>query len=169
MKKFLFAAGAFLAMVTGASAQATLGEGNLQLNAGVGLSGVGTPFYVGADYGVTQDITAGAEFSYRSKTFNTLLGDVKYTAFGVSANGNYHFNRILDLPSEWDLYAGISLGYINWSSSNSAYSASSSYDSGIFLFAQAGARYFFNEKWGANLELSGGSLSGGKVGVTYKF
>ncbi len=27
--------------------------------------------------------------------------------FGLSFNGNYHFNTVLEIPKDWDLYAGL--------------------------------------------------------------
>ena len=117
MKKFLFLAGLFMAAVT-ASAQADLGKGNLQLNAGTGISGWGIPVYVGLDYGVTDEITVGGELSYRYDTssyairanfgrFGEYRSDkitYRHHTFGVFTNGNYHFNRLLRLPRQLDLY-----------------------------------------------------------------
>ena len=40
-----------------ANAQAPLEEGGLQLNAGFGTSGWGTPVYVGLDYGIAPNFT----------------------------------------------------------------------------------------------------------------
>ena len=45
--------------------QSPLRVGNSQLNVGVGFSDYGTPFYLGADFGVLPDVTLGGEFSYR--------------------------------------------------------------------------------------------------------
>ena len=51
MKKIIFlVAVAFMSI--GAFAQAPLENGALQLNAGLGTSGWGTPVYVGLDYGI---------------------------------------------------------------------------------------------------------------------
>lgn len=162
MKKVLAIVGLFFATLT-ASAQATLGEGNAQLNAGVGLSGWGIPVYVGVDYGVTQDITIGGEFSYRSHT----RYETTYTGIAVSANGNYHFNRVLEIPSEIDFYAGLSLGYYYWTTNevrNDNYLTSR-----LGFAAQIGGRYFFSDDFGVNFEIGGGNVFGAKLGITYKF
>ncbi len=140
----------------------SLEEGNLQLNAGVGTSNWGTPLFVGIDYGITEDITIGGELSFRSKT---TIG-ISYSAVAITANGNYHFNRILDIPSELDVYSGVSLGYFSWSTDNSMYNA---YSSGLELLLQMGGRYFFTEEWGANMQIEIGNVTGLKVGVTYRF
>ena len=178
MKKFLFLAGLFMAAAT-ASAQADLGKGNLQLNAGAGISGWGIPVYVGLDYGVTDEITVGGELSYRydSTTYQYpyLRERITYShnVFGIFTNGNYHFNRLLRLPRQLDLYAGASLGFFFGSTSTSSnwdreYTGDSY--SGFSAALQTGARYFFTDNFGVNLELSGGVLTSGlKAGITYKF
>lgn len=149
------------------NAQSPLSKGSKQLNAGVGFSGWGVPIYVGMDFGVYKDITVGFEGSFRSYNQN-IIGQ-KYTSsiFGISGNGNYHFNTILEIPTQWDVYAGLNLGYYIWSTSSN-YSGSGA--SGLGLGAQVGARYFFKNNFGLNLEFGGGnSFSGGKFGITYIF
>jgi hypothetical protein len=185
MKKFLFLAGLFMAAVT-ASAQADLGKGNLQLNAGTGISGWGIPVYVGLDYGVTDEITVGGELSYRYDTssyairanfgrFGEYRSDkitYRHHTFGVFTNGNYHFNRLLRLPRQLDLYAGASLGFFFGSVTSSEGNIKYTGDdySGFSAALQTGARYFFTDNFGVNLELSGGVLTSGlKAGITYKF
>ena len=148
-----------------ANAQAPLEEGGLQLNAGIGTSGWGTPVYAGLDYGVARNFTLGGELSYQS--YNTV--GYKNNILGVQANGNYHFNELLNIPSEWDLYGGASLSYYSWSSkfNGSKVDYDGADDIGVGL--QVGGRYFFNDKFGVNLQFGGSSaLSGGKVGITYK-
>ena len=82
------------------------------------------------------------------------------------SNANYHFNTILELPSEWDLYAGLSLGFFFWNSPSKYHG---SHDSGLGITGQVGGRYYFNERFGINLQLGGGNaFSGGKIGITMK-
>lgn len=165
MKKILLIAGVFLGIFT-ASAQGTLGEGNTQLNAGLGFSGWGVPVYIGLDYGINDDVTVGGEASFRSYTDSYI----KHTGIGISANANYHFNRIFRLPSEFDLYGGASLGVYFWNSRwEAGYSGNLSKNSPLYFGLQIGGRYFFNDQLGLNLELGGGSTAGGKIGITYKF
>lgn len=175
MKKLLFLAGLFFAVAT-ASAQAPLEKGGFQLNAGVGLSGWGVPISLGLDYGIGNDLTVGGELSYRSHTDKIdIWGGAKiewnYTYIGILANTNYHFNRVLNIPSQYDLYGGLALGYFIASVSNKdglSYTGSnaSSFSAGLIV----GGRYFFNDVLAANLELSGASAtSGAKIGITYKF
>lgn len=146
-------------------AQYPLKEGQNQLNAGFGLSTWGLPLYVGFDHGIQPDISVGLEGSFRN--YRELWLDDRYNhrVLGMAANCNYHFNRILEMDSSpWDLYGGISLGFFIWSSP-SGYKGSHS--SGLGLAGQLGARYYFNSNAAINLELGGGSFSGGKFGITF--
>jgi hypothetical protein len=148
-------------------AQSQLSNGRVQLNSGVGFSGWGVPIYIGLDFGVSRDITLGFEGSFRNYREN--YSDIKYhsTIFGISGNGNYHFNRVLEIPSNWDFYAGLNLGFYAWTSPND-YPGEG--NSGLGLGAQIGGRYFFNDRFGLNLEAGGGNaFSGGKFGITYVF
>lgn len=163
--KFTLFVVATLVCSSASFAQGTLGKGNTQLNAGFGFSSWGVPIYAGLDIGVHESVTIGPRVSFR--TYNQRILGTRYSQnlIGISFNGNYHFNRLLELPSEWDLYAGLSLGYYIWSSGDFAGAESS----GVGLDAQVGARYFFTDKFGLNLEFGGGYASGGGFGITYKF
>jgi hypothetical protein len=147
-------------------AQAPVAKGESQLNAGVGLSSWGIPVYIGLDYGVHPDITVGGELSYRSYQDKYASVNYDHSVIGISGNGNYHFNRVLEIPRKWDFYAGLNLGFYIWSSPNDYHG---SHSSGLGLGAQVGGRYFFNDKIGLNLEFGGGNaFSGGKLGLTFK-
>lgn len=175
MKKNLFLFPAII-IVSALSAQATPQKGDFQANVGLGFSSVGTPINLSVDYGVGKNISVGGGLTYVTDTNTYSGGKYKHTGFGVTAHGNYHFNKILSLPNNIDFYAGLYLGYYNWNSKvedsfngiNTAYSGST-YNSGLFLSAQVGGRYFFTKNWAANLELGGGTYSGGKIGITYRF
>jgi len=146
--------------------QGPITEGQKQLNVGVGSSSWGVPLYLGLDYCVYKDITVGGELSYRYYTDHYLNDRYYHSIIGIAGNGNYHLNDILGLPSRWDFYAGLNLGFYIWNSP-SDYQGSQS--SGLGLGAQIGGRYYINNKIGINLEFgSGNAFSGGKLGVTIK-
>ena len=149
------------------SAQSPLDKGRSQLNAGVGISGWGLPLYIGMDFGVARDITLGFEGSFRSYNEKYLNDRYRSTILGISGNGNYHFNRVLDIPSDWDFYAGLNIGFYAWSSPDGYLG---NHNSGLGMGLQVGGRYFINDNFGINLEVGGGNaFAGGKFGITYIF
>jgi hypothetical protein len=159
MNKFLLLS---LLWTLNMSSQNTI-KGKTQLNAGIGLSQYGLPVYLCLDYGLHPDISIGAEGSYRRHTnsnFNASL-------LGIGGNINYHFNSLFKIRNNhWDVYAGLTLAYWFWNWDNNFPGANAS---GAGLTGQLGGRYFFNTKWAVNLELGGGILSGGKLGLTHRF
>lgn len=166
MKRFVILWGVMALSSQLSWAQNPLGKGQKQLNAGFGLSSWGIPVYVGLDYGAHSDISVGGEISYRSYNENVKYAEYRHSVTCISANGNYHFNRILSIPREWDLYAGLNLGFYFWSSP-SGYNGD--HTSGLGLGAQLGGRYYVSNKVALNLELGGANaFSGGKFGVTFK-
>ncbi len=157
---------------TVALAQGTLGKGGKQLNAGVGFSSWGVPIYAGLDFGVHESITIGPKVSYRNYNYRSSFYNYSQSLFVLSFNGNYHFNKVLNLPSEWDLYAGLSVGYYLWSDakvSSGGTIITGTNASTLGLDAQIGVRYFFTKNFGLNLEFGGGTGTGGNFGITYKF
>jgi len=167
MKKLYILLFLFTVSLVAVRAQSPLDKGRVQLNTGLGFSGWGIPLYVGMDFGVSRDITLGFEGSFRH--YNENYKDQKYnsTILGFSGNGNYHFNRILNIPNNWDFYAGLNVGFYAWSSPND-YDGDGS--SGLGLGVQIGGRYFINDNFGLNLEVGGGNaFSGGKFGITVIF
>ena len=165
-KTFIIICLSFISILA-AKSHSPLGKGNQQLNAGIGFSGWGIPVYVGLDFGVHPDISLGIEGSIRSYKEDYHDANYKSSIFGLSFNGNYHFNRVLEIPKDWDLYAGLNIGYYFWATSPD-YPGDAS--SGVGLGAQIGGRYFFKNNFGLNLELGGSNaFSGGKFGITYIF
>ncbi len=159
----------FLLVIVGSSkGQGTLPIGQAQLNLGLGFSDWGTPFYLGVDYGAARNVTLGGELSFRSYDENWDNTYYRRSITGISGNANYHFNRALDIPKNFDFYAGLNVGFYVWSDAGDGYRGNHS--SGLDLGAQVGGRYFFTNKFGVNLEFGGGNaFSGGKIGVTLKF
>jgi outer membrane immunogenic protein len=164
MKKFLLLTTVMLICITASFAQAPLGKGGAQLNAGLGFSSWGTPIYLGADFGVHPDITIGPTLSFRDYNYNYLGAKYSQNLTIIGFNGNYHFNKVLNMPSKWNVYAGLTIGYYIWSSGDYA----GAKDSDIGWNGQIGARYFFSKNFGVNLEFGGGTATGGGLGITYK-
>ena len=174
MKRFLlFHLSLFVFTISFTNAQGVLESP--ALNAGFGFSGWGVPLYVGVDFPVHEAITIGGNLSYQSKTESqSYFGysvEWKHTIVGISGRGDYHFNELLDLPEEWDLYGGLSLGYWIWNTKytddfDAEYSGIGS--GGLGIYFQAGGRYFFSDNVAVNIEVGGGNImAGGRIGVTF--
>lgn len=149
------------------------------LNAGIGLSNWGIPVYLSYEKPIAQDINIGGGISASSvaRKYNNGAGKIVYrhTAVGLEGFGSYYFDRVLDIPSEFDVYAGLGLGFVFWNTKltdgpngfDEKYSGSAA-TSGLNLRGFVGARYHFNAKTSVNLELGGGNVfSGGRVGLSW--
>ncbi|MFN0031331.1 MAG: hypothetical protein ACKVOR_04135 [Flavobacteriales bacterium] len=168
MKQLILFA-ALLFSTSSAMAQYPLAKGEKQVNFGFGFSGLGLPVYAGLDFGVHEDISVGAEFSYRSYNNSYVGKKYHHSIIAIAGTANYHFNSLLEMPAdEWDIYAGINIGFYIWNSP-------SDYDvagdvSGLGLGGQLGLRYYFKPNMGINLELGGSTAaSSGKIGLSIKF
>ncbi|HSK14420.1 MAG TPA: outer membrane beta-barrel protein [Phnomibacter sp.] len=165
-KIFIFISSVMMIMTLGAQAQSALPKGNSQINFGVGFSDKGIPVYFGFDHAIHNNVTLGAELSYRGYEEKYNNGNYRHNVLGISGNLNYHFNTVFNIPSNWDLYAGANVGF-------NVYNSPDNYDgkdvSGLGIGLQVGGRYFFTNKTGINLEFGGGNaFSGGKLGLTVK-
>ncbi len=79
---------------------------------------------------------------------------------------NYHFNNALNIPANYDFYAGLNVGFNIWTSPTTY---DGSHSSGLAIGTQLGGRYYFNNKLGLNLEFSGGnSASNSKLGLSFR-
>jgi hypothetical protein len=135
-----------------AHAQSPVGDGGKQINFGLGLHSRYLPMYFGMDFGVHPDITAGFQIGL----------DLGLDYLSLSGRGDYHFNTLLEIPRDWDFYAGLSVGF--------AQGIDNRYNSGLALGLQIGGRYYWNSDWGVNLELGGGvAFTGGRLGVSKRF
>jgi hypothetical protein len=141
MKKLAFSLMAlFLVVMANAQAQKYLNFG-----------GAGTGLYASIEIPVASAITLAPQLST----------DYDFNQWVVAAKGNYYFDELFGLSSPWDVYAGLNVGWRIDSEDND--------NSGGNWGAQVGGRWFWNDKWGLNLEFGGGSGVTGGLGVTMKF
>ena len=168
MRKIVLLFGLLLS--AGVASAQSFGAGDVQINGGLGVSTPGAMIYGSVDVGINDQITVGGELFYRGRNYNS----VKYNNIGVLATSNYHFNKLIRrLPSNVDLYGGLSLGYYNWNNDYKYDNWDPYYDSGFAVRLQTGGRYFFTENFGVNAELfvehNSFATGGFKAGVTYRF
>jgi hypothetical protein len=90
----------------------------------------------------------------------------------VHLRGNYYFDNLFGISNDaWDVYGGVGAGYAFFNGDefddNGNHNGN---DDDFDLGLHAGARWFWNSKWGIYAELGGGSTSGamGGIGLTVK-
>ena len=140
MKKLIVAVTIMLAgsMVT---AQAWTGKADQKLQVGLSAWGNGTGITGTYDYGLSDIFSLGGGVNFYFSNFEKDKKENKTFVFG-RVNG--HLQDVLNLPEQWDIYPGLDIGLLG-----------NTFDLGVHL----GARYFFNEKFGAFIEAgNNGSL-----------
>jgi len=148
MRKITFLIGFLVLSFYGFSqGEAPLAKGEKQLNFGTGTSGYGIPAYVGIDFAIHNDVTVGP-------VVRVHIDDL--VRIGALGRVDYHWNRLLHIPSNWDFYLGANVGFLSGDEIES--------DLGL----QVGGRWYWGEKWGLNLELGGGTGYGTSLGVSMK-
>lgn len=139
-----------------AQGQMPLTLGEKQIDFGLSLNRGGVPLFVGMDFAVHQDITVGGMASFNLNGFDYM---------NLGFRGDYHFNSLMEIPPEFDFYAGATLGF-RLGFNDYDYDK---YGKGLILGLQVGGRWYWNNQWGLMLEGGGGILGGsGRVGVSRK-
>ncbi len=152
MRRFLFLSVVIFFFLNGNmfaqnSMESVLAKSKVQLNAGTGFYSGGFPVYAFVDFTLSPDWTVGPQINF-----------VFYDNFSfvVSGRADYHFNKLLNIPRDWDLYAGATMG-VN-------FSRRISFSSGIHV----GGRWYWDKTWGLNVEIGGGTYFSSTVGISMK-
>ncbi|GAA4449621.1 hypothetical protein [Rurimicrobium arvi] len=174
MKKAMIFAAMMAAGSTSIAQSATRGrsynDGLVLINAGIGLSNWGVPLYGGVEAYVS-DFTIGGMLSYRRYYSDWRDYRYDFSATTISAIANYHFNRVFNIPSNWDLYLGANIGYCFEGYDRPLGAPDYTYRrvGGLAAGLQLGGRYYFSRAAGLNLEVGGGNvLSDVRFGVTFR-
>lgn len=147
-------------------------QGEISVNPGLSLGVIGygygyygsvgfaLPVVVSVNYGVTENISAGAYLGYMGRSYGPAGFQDRLTVVSFGAQGAFHasafLNEHLDLgidADKWDLYARVIAGIETRRWSNEA--GGSSYYSngfGLRLGPTLGARYFFQPNLGVYVE-----------------
>ena len=145
-------------------------NGDKLLNLGIGLNSYysgGNPLGASLEFGITDDISVGANIDYLSTKYNGY----KFSAFYFGARANYHFNELLEINNDQvDLYGGLSIGYRSFSWKDNVYGSSlgKTYSSGTYAALIVGGRYYFSDNIGAFMELGVGGATNAHIGVAFK-
>lgn len=156
MLKWTLVAIIFLGLSQTSKAQDGYAEGNIDLFVDFGFTtGLGiVPVTVGGNYMVLDFLSVGAEIGFRMDNyklyFSPALGTQKFKRKGgcIITRGDYHFNDLLDLPGEFDVFAGIDIGV--------GFYGEGKYDiytydgTNVYFLAgpHIGGKWFFSEKFG---------------------
>ncbi|WPR70366.1 hypothetical protein SLW70_10470 [Flavobacterium sp. NG2] len=136
---------------------------------GLGLSSYGTPIHLGFEHLVTNEIGVGLAVNYTSYKDNDYLNDYKWSFIYGGIKGNYHFNKVLNIDSKFDVYGGLTLGYWKATLKDENTISHTSLGNSAFFSGQVGGRYFLTDKFNVFLEAGGGNISGLTAGVSLKF
>lgn len=121
-------------------------------------------------------IGIGGIFRFYTYTDRYSNGDSwKYTFTSLGFQSNYNFNQIGD--GKFVPFAGIVIGFNTVSatytdvSKHSVYIGNSAYDNGVWIWGQAGMRYFFSPTVAGSVRLGGGNYDFNtlELGVDFKF
>jgi hypothetical protein len=113
------------------------------------------PVYAGVDFALQENITAGPMLNYDWSYYDSDYGAFR-AAFNISGKADYHLGSLLNLSDEWDLYGGVRFGV--------GFASHTKFLAGI----EIGGRWFWNKKWGLNIESVYGNYWGGNIGVTMR-
>lgn len=102
--------------------------------------------------GVNYEIPMAADMTIAPAAGSNL--NLDYLTAGVKVN--YYLDKIIGLPSAWDVYAGANAGYAFGFDNKE-----NDFDFGL----QVGGRWFWNPKWGVYVELGGGNVTKGSAGL----
>lgn len=138
-----------LIVVLGASqvkAQAYDGLGDQKVQGGLSIFGNGLGLQSTYDYGIFDifSLGGGLELYFRGTNGNKQNKAADFYLFG---RASVHLGRLINMPSEMDLYPGIDLGFLGGNAG---------------LGGHLGYRYFFTPKYGAYVELG----TRGSIGIT---
>ncbi|RBQ05380.1 outer membrane beta-barrel protein [Pedobacter miscanthi] len=180
MKKQLLLIALFIFSVSAVNAQSksSFSKGDNLFNVGVGI---GSPYFgtgyssslpvnpsVSYEIGVSNAISVGGQVSCASSKYDGYNYTFKESAIYFGARGSYHFNQLLKLNPKFDLYSGLSLGYVTVSISDSE-SIVTGTASGFGFGFYAGGKYYLGKSTAIYSELGYQSLSFLNVGIAFKF
>lgn len=135
MKKII--SGMLLSLSTLFYAQESFtGRDDIRAYVGINIQDGGTGISAGADYGLGESFSLGAQAGYLLSS--KLIGEKKAKIgdrIDIKARFNTHLGRVLNLPPQIDIYPGLDLSLKNFG-------------------AHLGARYFFQRGLGLYSEIS---------------
>lgn len=169
----------FLGLELTATAQPSYQKGDIDLNLGFGITqSLGfNPIYFSGNFMLLEYLSIGAEAGFRMDrhkyyAYHDTWNDYKYkrNGFAFITHGDYHFNELLNIPTKYDVYAGIDIGMaffgdyeyngVKWNSNNT-----------YFLGGpHIGGKWFFSDNFALNSQTGYRTDDGLNIqfGLTFK-
>ena len=141
-----------LLLLLAVSTSFAFGQANKGLNFGLGLSNHGLPVFVNYDIPVATNLSIAPSIQANLDGFDWITPALKV---------DYYLDDLVGIPENFDLYAGGNIGFTIWLDSENG-------TSGIHAGLEVGGRWWFNDSMGLNLEFSGGTGFGTKLGLSMK-
>ena len=163
-----------------ADAQTPMVKGTNVAMAGLGIGGYGATgsssvsptFMATYQRGIVENLgpgnlSVGGTLAYKTGSYNGFSTDIRWNYFAFAGRASYHPHFVKS--EKFDLFGGLGLGYYSATSKVEGYGdIGTASASAVAITFHVGARYAFNEKFGAWAEL-GTELSLLSGGVSYTF
>lgn len=171
MKKIILVAILALGISFSTSAQTPVFQKGTKVGSvGVGFGSYGIPVELSMMWGVYNNVfglnglNSGVGAYLGISSYNEKWGSYKYhhNIFYPGLRGQLNYTIVDNL----EVYGGLLLGFIIWSSDDDDYLGS--HKSGLGLGGYAGLRYYFNNRVGIYVE-GGYGITNGTIGVSHKF
>ncbi len=131
----------FLLGIISVNAQSFEGKGDSKFNIGYEAYGFGNGIKATYDYGLSELFSIGAG--------GTVYFNNEENDYFIYARTHVHLGIVLDLPSKFDIYPGVELGYVS--------------SEKIGIVGYLGLRYFITKKIGVFAEIG----NNGSVGLSF--
>lgn len=127
--------------------QSYTGKGDQKLEFGYSFYGYGDGIKANYDYGISDlfSVGAGGNFFFDSD-------DSDDNDFYLYARTNVHLGIVLDMPSKFDIYPGVQLGYLSRGD--------------VGFSAYVGLRYFISKRVGIFAELGNQGAAGISINIS---
>jgi hypothetical protein len=172
MKRHLFTGFLCLALMSQMYGQ----DKHNHVNFGLYGTNWGVGVMASANFSIVENITVGPLVSLAFDVDPVGFSGYRYThtIFGIGGKVDYYLNDVINLPSEFDVYAGGNAGYFLVATSSNFDSDQhhlyrSSRSNNVFVQAEAGGRYYFKDNLAVFAEVSvGWPSNGARAGLSIR-
>jgi len=137
---------------------------NANYNTGFG------PVYAKFEYAVRDEIGIGVSLGAGTGRYKWHGYKGNGFSFASTFQGFYHFNKLIPVKN-LDVYVGSGFSFVSteYDRNNGTNNKSKETDFNIYAVSLVGARWYFNPKFSAFVEVGNDALTTANLGVTFKF